>query len=81
MLRTTYRVTFEIDAEIGFAHIGWLSTGAQTDPLSASDNVSDAVLVVRGLSGADDAGLKKVNFSSAVHLRFTSLSLVICPLV
>lgn len=41
---------------------------------------SDAVLVIRGLSGANDAGLKEVDFPSAVHLAFYKLELGNLPL-
>lgn len=48
--------------------------------VSACKIGSDAVLVVRGLSGANDAGLKEVDFPSAVHLAFYKLELGNLPL-
>jgi len=53
---------------------------AKLTPLSASNVGSDAVLVVRGLSGANDAGLKEVDLPSAVHLAFYKLELGDLPL-
>ena len=55
----------------------WRAFGAC---VSACKIGSDAVLVVRGLSGANDAGLKEVDFPSAVHLAFYKLELGNLPL-
>lgn len=48
--------------------------------VSASKRGSDAILVVMGLSDADDAGLEEVNLSSAIHLALHELELGDLPL-
>ncbi|MFK3691096.1 DUF6804 family protein [Agrobacterium tumefaciens] len=58
-----------------FAYIEHEKHGAFTGCQSALNIGSDAILVVRGLSGANDAGLKEVDFSSTVHLAFYELEL------
>jgi hypothetical protein len=54
---------------------------ADADCVSAWNIGSDAILVVRCLSGANDAGLRSSIFPRPYIQGFTSLSLVICPSV
>lgn len=59
---------------------GVIAPRSYREYVSACKIGSDAVLVVRGLSGANDAGLKEVDFPSAVHLAFYKLELGNLPL-
>lgn len=58
---------------IGVITIGILDAGSK-------GRSTPSLLVVKGLSGADDACLKEVDFSSAIHLALHELEFGYLPL-